>query len=363
MADTDWNLHSKQLVTPTDEDRMLVEPSDETAKAVEVGGFREWLMNTALFNTLTTTAKNIIGAIEEIKGKVDSNTTSLNENTQKVSQLSNPNLLINGDFQIWQRGITFGNRYNDYTADRWIKRTQGTVEKVNNGIKLSRTSIEEDTYIRQYMESDYLYNLRGKTITLSCAIGDIVGTANLRFYINGGTLLGTKNFTTTGIYSTTFTIPQDIDLSLKMMPQISLNNNPSQDTYVVINWIKLEIGNIPTPFVPLKYGEELMLCKRFYETTSPFETGLSGLSLKEDTQNTEWRFEVTKRITPTISARHSGTFGQMFLIDSTRYIGKVNVLTTSGDSHRAIINIEDRTNVANGAIMLFGVLTANAEIY
>ena len=78
MADTDWNLHSKQLVTPTDDDRMLLEPSDETAKAVEVGGFRNWLMNTALFNTLTTTAKNIIGAIEEVKGIADNNTTQLN---------------------------------------------------------------------------------------------------------------------------------------------------------------------------------------------------------------------------------------------------------------------------------------------
>lgn len=87
MADTDWNLHSKQLITPTDNDRMLVEPSDETAKAVEVGGFRNWLMSTALFNTLTTTAKNIIGAIEEVKGIADLNTTQLNENTQDISTL------------------------------------------------------------------------------------------------------------------------------------------------------------------------------------------------------------------------------------------------------------------------------------
>lgn len=315
-------------------------------------------------------AKNVQSALNELKTddseilkKVEQNTTDLEENTQKVSQLSNPNLLINGDFQIWQRGITFGNSYNDYTADRWLKRTQGVVEKVNNGIKISRKSNEEETYIRQYMESDYLYNLRGKTLTLSCEIGDIVGTAGLMFYVNGGTRLGIKNFTTTGIHSITFTIPQDIDLSLKIMPQIALNNNSGQDTYVVIKWIKLEIGNKPTPFVPLKYGEELMLCKRFYETTAPFETGLSGLSLKQASQNTEWRFEVNKRIPPTISARHSGTFGQMFLLDSTGYIGKVNVITTAAEPHRAMINIEDRTNVANGAIMLFGILTANAEIY
>lgn len=85
MADTDWNLHSKQLTTPTDNDRMLVEPSDETAKAVEVGGFRNWLMSTALFNTLTTTAKNIIGAIEEVKGIADLNTTQLNEKANIAS--------------------------------------------------------------------------------------------------------------------------------------------------------------------------------------------------------------------------------------------------------------------------------------
>lgn len=87
MADTDWNLHSKQLITPTDNDRMLVEPSDETAKAVEVGGFRNWLMSTALFNTLTTTAKNIIGAIEEVKGIADLNTTQLNDITQNINTL------------------------------------------------------------------------------------------------------------------------------------------------------------------------------------------------------------------------------------------------------------------------------------
>lgn len=89
MADTDWNLHSKQLITPVDEDRMLLEPSDETAKAVEVGGFRTWLMNTALFNTLTTTAKNIIGAIEEVKGIADNNTTQLNANTQDFNNFKN----------------------------------------------------------------------------------------------------------------------------------------------------------------------------------------------------------------------------------------------------------------------------------
>ena len=61
----DWNLHDKLTVDPQDTDMLLVEQSDETAKATTVERFRNWLMETAVFSTLTTTVKNIIGAINE----------------------------------------------------------------------------------------------------------------------------------------------------------------------------------------------------------------------------------------------------------------------------------------------------------
>lgn len=130
MADTDWNLHSKQLVTPTDNDRMLLEPSDETAKAVEVGGFRTWLMNTALFNTLTTTAKNIIGAIEEVKGKVEDNTASLNESMRKKDLPNNfnnmDNLLETG---IYHTVFTTPIVNEPYMGDTYGRRV--TIEVIN----------------------------------------------------------------------------------------------------------------------------------------------------------------------------------------------------------------------------------------
>lgn len=113
MADTDWNLHSKQLVTPTDDDRMLVEPSDETAKAVEVGGFRTWLMNTALFNTLTTTAKNIIGAIEEVKGIADNNTTQLNAKVNKSQVVESLNITEDGYVLGGKQGKILLDRINN----------------------------------------------------------------------------------------------------------------------------------------------------------------------------------------------------------------------------------------------------------
>ena len=135
MADTDWNLHSKQLVTPTDEDRMLVEPSDETAKAVEVGGFRNWLMNTALFNTLTTTAKNIIGAIEEVKGIADNNTTQLNAFAYNCKVKTSANVAIaQDDNHIMSFGTVIKNEKNMFDT---VGKTKINILKSGNYLILA----------------------------------------------------------------------------------------------------------------------------------------------------------------------------------------------------------------------------------
>lgn len=296
--------------------------------------------------------------------------THLNENTQNIAQLSNPSLLINEDFQIWQRGTTFGRGYNNYTADRWLKRTQGVVEKVNNGIKISRKSNEEETYIRQYMESEYLYNLRGKTLTLSCEIGEIVGTAGLMFYANGGTRLGIKNFTTTGIHSITFTIPQDIDLTLRMMPQIALNNNSSQDTYVVIKWIKLEIGSRVTPFVPRPYGEELALCKRYFRHIYGGNYGYVGIVIMTSSTLGYAMIPVSNmRIYPTLS--YSGSLrlfkGASGLTEPYAVIAlKPN--QWSSEYYIAEVNLMDNTCFKQGDVCALIVrdgayIDLDAEIY
>ena len=49
---------------------------------------------------------------------ISDNTSHLDENTQYLTQLSNPNLLINGGVDVWQRGENF-NKDSMYTADRW----------------------------------------------------------------------------------------------------------------------------------------------------------------------------------------------------------------------------------------------------
>lgn len=209
MADTDWNLHSKQLVTPTDVDRMLIEPSDETAKAVEVGGFREWLMNTALFSTLTTTAKNIIGAIEEVKGIADSNTTQLNANTQNIKDNLNYNyknsnnliigmeylnyyhtklrnhqkttLVFSGDSTTYGTSITDANYKINALAKDFIENNGGNIcTSINAGHENMDTSVWLSTYLDQDLaQNPDLYILRwgvndGSTQSLTTRLNTFV---------------------------------------------------------------------------------------------------------------------------------------------------------------------------------------------
>ena len=110
----------------------------------------------------------------------------LNEMANEVNQLSNPNLLINGDFQVWQRGTSF-NANGVYTADRWqtacagdsnISVSQSTTVPPNG---LSKYSLRIEQYsvvggfnyytdIKQPLEDNLISILTGKTLTFSCWI-------------------------------------------------------------------------------------------------------------------------------------------------------------------------------------------------
>lgn len=78
------------------------------------------------FGDITALSKNVTnlraevetarGGESDLDGRMDKIATQLSDNTQKIAQLSNPNLLINGDLQIWQRGTSFSSSGIYYSA-------------------------------------------------------------------------------------------------------------------------------------------------------------------------------------------------------------------------------------------------------
>lgn len=195
---------------------------------------------------------------------------SMADTEEKVSTLSNPNLLINGEFAVWQRGESFtiprtGYGTGKYTADRWrvwanADSTGGniTVTKADDGMHIEADGAGFATY--RFEEAE-VKKLSGKTVTLSQSVDGVVSSA-------------VRSFPTTGILNVTL---------------------PASGT---LNWVKLEQGEEATPFVPKGYGEELLACMRYYQVTgAAFCAGY----LTAQTASCTYTLPVPMRTTPTIA--------------------------------------------------------------
>ena len=174
-------------------------------------------------------------------GKDESNNI---ENT--VAQLSNPNLLINGDFQVWQRGEQFhyaSKGLLKYNADMWsiysANNTEHKCDRVENGLKFWVTN--NQNALTQILEQKLGL---GEDYVLSAMIDGVVHTMP----IIGGEYCNSE------------------DGRLGYLDYGSKNErvtiNPIGET--VVSWVKLEKGKIATPFVPRTYAEELFLCQNYY---------------------------------------------------------------------------------------------------
>lgn len=138
---------------------------------------------------------------------------------------SNPNLLINPDFRINQRGLTgWLVVYDDsgvpitatqeYIMDRW-RIMDGTINITNGIITLTGTIIQ------------VLENGIGTNFTATVSVASGTATASYDDTTRTFTIIGNR---------------------------------------AVLNWAKLEYGNVATPFIPPDPATELMKCRRYYRT-------------------------------------------------------------------------------------------------
>lgn len=184
------------------------------------------------------------------------------------NNVSNPNLLINGDFQVWQRGIIFeGFQFSipKYTSDRWCINTNADdfkVEKTSKGMKITKIKKGSATWSFLIQNIETSINIKNKKVTFSAKISDCIKDRTSIFIGYGKpTAMGiieTKNISDSGVANLTVTTRKFEDICVG----IDLKNLNEGES-IEIEWTKLELGEISTPLSPRSYREELALCQRY----------------------------------------------------------------------------------------------------
>lgn len=158
------------------------------------------------------------------------------------------NLLINGNFKIWQRGETITMAMPSgykYFADMWNiywnsnSGLNHTLTKVDNGMKINTN--ETNTEISQFVEplKDNI------TYTASCSINGTIYTLN----INGGNNVEGNH------------LKYQTDRGSRNKDRLFVTGLNDND---IVNWVQLNEGSIAYPHVAEDYATALMRCLPYY---------------------------------------------------------------------------------------------------
>ncbi|MFQ9922532.1 MAG: hypothetical protein ACLRVU_03400 [Beduini sp.] len=215
---------------------------------------------------------------------------------------SNPNLLINGDFQIWQRGESvLAPSSGSYACDRWqIHRGTSTVSEILFQKDEKGISVFGDNQIGLLQHVELVKSrVLNKVFTFSFSVDGkkYVDTFSLNTVSNGvDGNMHNAYFADGNIFTEIY-----MDSGTRgLIAGIHLKNKKTN----IINWAKLEYGELATPFVPKSYSEELALCKRFGRYI--YISFSSNAAITGQTIPMTINFDIPFRVSPTITAIDSG---------------------------------------------------------
>jgi len=311
-----------------------------TDTTVAAGDVADGSITTAkLAASAVTTAKIAADAVTNAKV---GNDVIGPENIAGTVPFGHRNLLINGDFQEWQRGTS--GTVNSYTCDRWYgwgnqhALTQQQAENAthNSGrfaLRVAHNDGTANTFssIAQTLETRDAAQCRGKKVTFSIDVKkgsaftgnltlQIVTRTDAEGSINTGTrqVLVTEDITsslTTSLQRFTCTTSTVCAQNIRVIG-VNINHTGTSGTDANNNFqverAQLEIGEHATPFETTDGTVNLARCQRYYEVcdTNVYPVDYSNQSL----QNFYWT--VKKRVQPTLTASGNGAGAALYPINT-----------------------------------------------
>ena len=215
---------------------------------------------------------------------------------QALVGVGRKNLIINGDFQVWQRGTSFS---SGFTADRWYT-AAGTVTK--DGLAYKHVATNTDPYLL-YKVEDVGNRFAGKDAIASFYLKTSSGNNKLQYLT-----VSNVNYTHDVMYE----LPSEIEGYTRWACPVKLTNAHTDYIRIVVELeavsgnisylrqFQLELGNVATPFEHRSYGEELALCQRYYEKFDASGNFYAAVSTG-NTPRINGTWAVSKRAVPTLT--------------------------------------------------------------
>ena len=324
--------------------------------------------------------------------------------------LSNRNLIINGGFQVAQRGTArvFSSSYT--TLDRWapgeyqqagyeqVSVSDSTVPTVK-AIRVTSSSTAEQAAgtrmaVGQMIESVNCVHLAGKTVTLSFYIrfsnATFTNYGTFRYYLNEYDTTADQNFGTTNPtrnnnttitngslpttwtkYTTTVTCGSAMrNLAPRFMFDGLANTTNSSDLWYEVTAVQVEEGSVATLFEHRSFGDELVRCYRYFQKSYAHDiapgTVTSGnrgndfvyLMGGSTSPHINLKFNPEMRITPNITAystANANTTGKLTASSTDYSVGTNSIV----NSPRNFLLFAGGVTAADDCYVAW---TANAEL-
>ena len=281
-----------------------------------------------------------------------------------VDVRESPNLIINGYFDVWQRGTSFsisGAGPGEYNVDRWkfagnnftgsLNRTAFTTNQTDvpdcpayyaRWINTTTMPAAQKNQFLTPIEATGGFKLANQEVTFSCWLRSVSGTipdGNVTLIQESAVYPSVGAITTTWTkFTHTWTIWNSTGphmwIGFEVPATYSLTNG------LDIAHCQLEFGSVATSFKSMTFAQELQACKRYFQIPYNWWAHSDGSTA------TAWKFvhdfPVEMRAAPTLAASGSMVSNQM-----NNNVGGPTLVTVPGTANKTGFQLS-YTTVATG---------------